>query len=114
MGLGDLIRQVLPWPLKKDISLPEREPCNTGPGLSLGLMCSLSIPIITICALILISRLGNTWLLVMPEFDSGTSFWLDVAAVLALGGAMLLLFAFALHALPSIRARVPAWRVDHA
>ena len=68
----------------------------------------------TICALILISRLGNTWLLVMPEFDSGTSFWLDVAAVLALGGAMLLLFAFALRALPSIRARVPAWRVDHA
>lgn len=68
----------------------------------------------TICALILISRLGNTWLLVMPEFDSGTSFWLDVAAVLALGGAMLLLFVFALHALPSIRARVPAWRVDHA
>ncbi|MFI5034186.1 MAG: hypothetical protein ACHQPH_26165, partial [Reyranellales bacterium] len=63
----------------------------------------------TICALILISRLGNTWLLVMPEFDSGTSFWLDVAAVLALGGAMLLLFAFALRALPSIRARVPAW-----
>lgn len=68
----------------------------------------------TICALILISRLGNTWLLVMPEFDSGTSFWLDVAAVLALGGAMLLLFVFALRALPSIRARVPAWRVDHA
>ncbi len=68
----------------------------------------------TICALILISRLGNTWLLVMPEFDSGTSFWLDVAAVLALGGAMLLLFAFALRALPNIRARVPAWRVDHA
>lgn len=54
MGLGDLVRQVLPWPLKKDISLPEREPCNTGPGLSLGLMCSLSIPIITICALILL------------------------------------------------------------
>jgi hypothetical protein len=27
---------------------------------------------------------------------------------------MLLLLAFALRALPSIRARVPAWRVDHA
>jgi hypothetical protein len=27
---------------------------------------------------------------------------------------MLLLFVFALRALPSIRARVPAWRVDHA
>lgn len=68
----------------------------------------------TICGLILVSRLANTWLLVMPEFDSGTALWLDIAAVLALGGAMLLLFAFALRALPRIRARIPAWRVDHA
>ncbi len=68
----------------------------------------------TICALVLISRLANTWLMVMPEFDGGTSFWLDVAAVLALGCAMLLLFAFALRALPRIVARVPAWRADHA
>jgi hypothetical protein len=68
----------------------------------------------TICALILISRLANTWLLVLPEFAGGTSLWLDVAAVLALGGAMLLLFTIALRALPSIAARMPAWRVDHA
>lgn len=54
LTLGDLVRQVLPWPLKKDINLPERAPCNTGPGQSLGLMCSLSIPIVTICALILL------------------------------------------------------------
>ncbi|HWE78408.1 MAG TPA: hypothetical protein VG270_07765 [Pseudolabrys sp.] len=68
----------------------------------------------TICVLILISRLANTWLLVMPEFGGGTSLWLDVAATLALGGAMLLLFAFALSGLPRIRARFPAWRLDHA
>jgi len=68
----------------------------------------------TVCALILISRLANTWLLVMPEFDSGTPFWLDIAAVLALGGAVVLLYAFALRALPRIRARVPAWGADHA
>ena len=68
----------------------------------------------TICVFIPISRLANTWLLVLPEFDGGTSIWLDVAAVLALGGAMLLLFACALRALPRIAARVQAWRVDHA
>ena len=68
----------------------------------------------TVCGLILVSRLANTWLLVMPEFDSGTALWLDIAAVLALGGAMLPLFGFALRALPRIRARLPAWRADHA
>ena len=68
----------------------------------------------TICVLILISRLANTWLLVMPEFDGGTSFWLDIAAVLALGGAMMLLFAVALRALPRVASRTSAWRMDHA
>jgi hypothetical protein len=48
LTLGDLVRQILPWPLHKDIDLPERGPCATG------LMCSLSIPIVTICALILL------------------------------------------------------------
>jgi hypothetical protein len=67
-----------------------------------------------ICALILVSRLANTWLLIMPEFNSSTPFWLDVAAVLALGGGMTSLFAFALG-----RARrvpptgQPAWRAEH-
>ncbi len=50
-----------------------------------------------ICACILISRLAHTWLLVMPEFTDPTPFWLDVAAVLALGGALMLLFVFALR-----------------
>jgi hypothetical protein len=67
----------------------------------------------TICALILISRLANTWLLVMPEFAGSTSFWLDIAAVLALGGIVLLLFALALRTLPRL-ARALVWRVDHA
>lgn len=50
-----------------------------------------------VCISILISRLANTWLLVMPEFTAPTPFWLDVAAILALGGAMVLLFAFGLR-----------------
>ena len=56
MGLGDLVRSVLPWPLHKDLPSGGGEPCaaKDDPGLSLGLMCSMSIPIITLCALILL------------------------------------------------------------
>jgi hypothetical protein len=51
--LGDLIRTVLPWPLHKDLSVPDGGAC-TQDGLEFGMICSLSIPIITICALILL------------------------------------------------------------
>lgn len=51
---GDLIRSVLPFPLHKDLSVPDAGGCKDGGGLSIGMMCSLSIPIITICALILL------------------------------------------------------------
>jgi hypothetical protein len=56
LTLGDLVRSVLPWPLHKDLSVPEGGPCKQGaaPGVNIGLICSLSIPIITICALILL------------------------------------------------------------
>jgi hypothetical protein len=53
LGLGDLVRSVLPWPLHKDLSLAEGGPCEDG-GINFGMICSLSIPIITICALILL------------------------------------------------------------
>lgn len=46
----------------------------------------------TICALILIGRTAQKWWLVLPEFPRAGPFWLDVAAVVALGGLMLLLF----------------------
>ena len=51
--LGDIVLSVLPWPFHKDLSVPDKGPCKQG-DLSLGVMCSLSIPIITICALILL------------------------------------------------------------
>jgi hypothetical protein len=54
MTLGDLIRSVLPWPLHKDLSVPDGGPCKSGGGLEVGMICSLSIPIITICALLLL------------------------------------------------------------
>lgn len=53
MTLADLVLSVLPWPFHKD--LPDVS--NTGPcsekGSNFGMICSLSIPIVTLCALIL-------------------------------------------------------------
>jgi hypothetical protein len=67
-----------------------------------------------VCVCILISRLANTWLLVMPEFTAPTPFWLDVAAILALGGAMVLLFGFGLrYAQRLAPAGAPIWTADH-
>ena len=54
IGFVDLVLSVLPWPFHKDLDVPEKGDCKTGDGISLGVMCSLSIPIITICALILL------------------------------------------------------------
>ena len=55
IGLVDLVLSVLPWPLHKDLPVPEKGDCKTGsPEMALGVMCSLSIPIVTIAALILL------------------------------------------------------------
>jgi hypothetical protein len=58
--------------------------------------------------------MANTWLLIMPEFKDPTPFWLDAAAVLALGGAITLLFVFALgRTRRDVPAGSPAWTADH-
>ena len=49
----DLVLSVLPFPFHKGLDTPDAGGCKDG-GLSIGMMCSLSIPIITICALILL------------------------------------------------------------
>lgn len=56
ISFGDLVLSVLPWPFHKDLSskVGKMGPCKTGGGIELGMMCTLSIPIITICALILL------------------------------------------------------------
>lgn len=51
---GDLVLSVLPWPFHKDFNVSGKGPCKDN-GDALGVMCSLSIPIITICALILLT-----------------------------------------------------------
>lgn len=55
LGFIDLVRQVLPWPLHKDIDTGDGGGCKNGNGIDIGMICSLSIPIITICALILLT-----------------------------------------------------------
>jgi hypothetical protein len=53
LGFIDLVLSVLPWPLHKDLDVGSSGPCNDG-SLSIGMICSISIPIITICALIVL------------------------------------------------------------
>jgi hypothetical protein len=68
----------------------------------------------TVCASILVSRIANTWLLIMPEFGNAPPFWLDAAAVLALGGAISLLFGFALRRARTIAPPGHAvWTAEH-
>lgn len=55
MGFIDLVLQVLPWPLHKDIDTGDGGGCKNAKGIDIGMICSLSIPIITLCALILLT-----------------------------------------------------------
>lgn len=55
LGFGDLVLSVLPWPFHKDLDVGAMAPCaKPGPGGSFGTICSLSIPIITIVAFVLL------------------------------------------------------------
>jgi len=55
LGFVDLVLSVLPWPFHKDLDIGSDGlgPCKSK-GQNFGMICSLSIPIITICALILL------------------------------------------------------------
>lgn len=55
LGFVDLVLSVLPWPFHKDLDIGSEGigPCKSN-GVDIGMICSLSIPIITICALILL------------------------------------------------------------
>ncbi|WP_332879736.1 hypothetical protein [Massilia sp. S19_KUP03_FR1] len=55
MGFGDMVRSVLPWPFHKKLRAGAGAPCGAGSaGGNFGTICSLSIPIITIVAFILL------------------------------------------------------------
>lgn len=53
MTFADLVLSVLPWPFHKDLPEPGSGACKDGEGNGFGMICSLSIPIVTLCALIL-------------------------------------------------------------
>lgn len=54
LSFGDLVLSVLPWPFHKDLpDMDKTGPCKDSSDNSLGMICSLSIPIVTLCALIL-------------------------------------------------------------
>lgn len=53
--LGDLVLSVLPWPFHKDLPDPVGGTgCPDTASPNFGMICSLSIPIVTLCALILL------------------------------------------------------------
>lgn len=54
MGFIDLVLQVLPWPLHKEIDTGDGGGCKNANQIDIGMICSLSIPIVTLCALILL------------------------------------------------------------
>ena len=53
LTFGDLVLSVLPWPFHKNLPSLSAGDCKTST-LTFGKICTLSIPIITICALILL------------------------------------------------------------
>lgn len=54
LTFADLVLSVLPWPFHKGLPEPaDTGPCK-GPKGNIGMICSLSIPIVTLCALILL------------------------------------------------------------
>jgi hypothetical protein len=72
------------------------------------------VAVAVVCMLVVISRIANIWWLVLPEFPRAGPFWVDVAAMLALGGPMALLFAFGLRYPERLRWRQrPVWTAEH-
>jgi len=81
LTLADLVLAVLPWPFHKDLpDVGSTGPCRKD-GETLGIFCSLSIPIVTLCALILLTIIVNLlniffkwipWFFIcfpLPKFD---------------------------------------------
>ncbi len=71
LSFVDLIMAVLPFPLHKDLSAGDPTPCSESGG-GFGMVCSFSLPIITICALIMLMitvKLLDIVLYWMPFFQ---------------------------------------------
>ena len=72
------------------------------------------VVVATVCSLMLISRIADKWWLVLPEFRRAGPFWLDAAAILALGGLILVPFFWGLRYPDAVRlGAVHAWKARH-
>ena len=72
------------------------------------------VVVAVICVLMLLSRVADYWWLVLPQFRTAGPFWLDFAAIIALGAAIVLLFAWALRYVRRVVAGGgQVWRVGH-
>jgi len=59
LTLADLVLSVLPWPFHKDLpDIGNTGPCSQN-GETFGMFCSLSIPIVTLCAMVLLFIMVN-------------------------------------------------------
>jgi hypothetical protein len=67
LSFVDLVRAVLPFPLHKDLGVGDPTPCSES-GSGFGMVCSFSLPIITLCALIM--------LLIMVKLLDIVLFWM--------------------------------------
>ena len=115
------LKPEIPWYLHR-LAMPWRPALyvSAGLGFLVPLLVLLWRPskcrrlvVAAICVLVLCSRIADTWWLVLPEFDRAGPFWLDVTAVLALGGAMLLLFFAGLHRGVWVPGPARLWKTGH-
>ncbi len=116
------LRPEIPWYLTRWVGIwrPALE-VGFGLGFVLPFLVLLWAPckrsrriVVAICGLILISRVAETWWLVLPEFHPAGPFWLDAGAVLALGALMALLFLNRLRRGDLTEGwRLSAWKTRH-
>jgi len=66
-----------------------------------------------VCLLMLVGHAAGKWWLVLPMFDAVPSLWLAVAAMVALGSLMVLLFAIALRQGPIRLREMVTWKGRH-
>lgn len=66
-----------------------------------------------VCFLVLAGQGAGKWWLVLPMFDDPPPFWLDLAAIAALGSLLLLLFLGAMRGSPIRLRRTAVWRARH-
>ncbi|HTV90520.1 MAG TPA: hypothetical protein VME41_16000 [Stellaceae bacterium] len=70
--------------------------------------------VVAVCVFVLLSRIADKWWLVLAQYRTAGPFWLDVAALLALGGLVILPFGWALRYVDRlVPGTEPLWKSGH-